>query len=431
MSKTRSLAIIITASVLAAVMCVLLGFSWLWFDAEGAELAVYTREQMTIPYWFNTNGDETIVYNEIVTPIRYGSNANAVGYLTYTPTEIISVQNYAMDTEYSSSSYTISGNQISFPYNNGMPYMQEEWLDGLNIPSQYQDGSIVNTSYNDGGGTNRGVHVVAENALTRTNFIVVTYSYNHKQQGLGFSTPEYQPENYSNLLAKLTAGEPVKILVFGDSISVGASASSMMGFAPYTPTYFDQIKNDLVARYYGGDASKVTIVNASKGGEASSWGVKQLMQSAFDKTGYDLVIVGFGMNDGSLNLTSNVKIFKSNIAQIVNELRIYSPEADFVLLGTFTPNPKSIFAGNHEDQMAELEDLANKLNISTGSHKSGCTFVNMWAISTGILAKKQANNNVGDTRYQYMDISANYTNHPNDFMVRLYAGSILSTFVDF
>ena len=55
----------------------------------------------------------------------------------------------------------------------------------------------------------------------------------------------------------------------------------------------------------------------------------------------------------------------------------------------------------------------------------------MWDISTGILAKKQANNNVGDTRYQYMDISANYTNHPNDFMVRLYAGSILSTFVDF
>ena len=302
MSKTRSLAIIITASVLAAVMGVLLGFSWLWFDAEGAERAVYTREQMTIPYWFNTNGDETIVYNEIVTPIRYGSSANAVGYLTYTPTEIISVQNYAMDTEYSSSSYTISGNQISFPYNNGMPYMQEEWLDGLNIPSQYQDGSIINASYNDRGGTNGGVHVVAENALTRTNFIVVTYSYNHTQQDLGFSTPEYQPENYSNLLAKLTAGEPVKILVFGDSISVGASASSMMGFAPYTPTYFDQIKNDLVARYYGGDASKVTIVNASQGGEASSWGVKQLMQSAFDKTGYDLVIVGFGMNDGSLNL---------------------------------------------------------------------------------------------------------------------------------
>lgn len=81
--------------------------------------------------------------------------------------------------------------------------------------------------------------------------------------------------------------------------------------------------------------------------------------------------------------------------------------------------------------MQELSDLAESLTIISASHKSGCTFVNLWNISTGILAKKQANNSVGDTRYQYMDISANYTNHPNDFMVRLYAGAILSTFIDF
>ena len=36
-----------------------------------------------------------------------------------------------------------------------------------------------------------------------------------------------------------------------------------------------------------------------------------------------------------------------------------------------------------------------------------------------------------DTRYRYIDISANYTNHPNDFMVRLYAGSVLSAFLPF
>ena len=34
-------------------------------------------------------------------------------------------------------------------------------------------------------------------------------------------------------------------------------------------------------------------------------------------------------------------------------------------------------------------------------------------------------------RYIYIDISGNYTNHPNDFMVRLYAGSVLAAFLPF
>lgn len=429
MGKTRKIVLISLTAVFATLLAVLLGLYGFWTNAFGAERAVLTTEQMTIPYWFNQNGDETIIYNEIVTPIRYGSSDTAVGYLTYTPSEIISVQNYSQETTYSSSSYTISGNQISFPISSGIAYMQEEWLDGKNIPSEYQDGSLINAAYNDGGGTNRGSHVVAENALTRTNYIVVTYKYNHAQQGLGFQTPSYVPENYPNLLKKLNAGEPIKILIFGDSISVGASASAFSNFPPYTPTYFDQIKNFLAARYYAGDTSKITLVNTSRGGEASAWGVKQVRQSAFDKSNYDLIVVGFGMNDGSLSV--NPKVFKSNIAQIVSSLRETSPEADFVLLGTFTPNPKSVFAGNHSQYMQELSDLAESLNIISTSHKSGCTFVNLWDISTGILTKKQANNSVGNTRYQYMDISANYTNHPNDFMVRLYAGAILSTFIDF
>ncbi len=430
MSKTRNLIIIIVASLLAATMGVLLGFSSYWFNARGNITSKYTVEQISIPYWFNTNGNETTIYNEIVTPIRYGSNANAVGYLTYTPTEIISVQSYDLNTTYDASMYTVSGNQISFAYNNGMPYLQEEWLDNKNVPAQYNDGSLISANYNDGGGTNNGVHVVAENALTRTNYLNVTYKFDNSTQDLGFTPQSFQPENYPNLLKKLNAGQPVKILVFGDSISVGASASAFSGFEPYTPTWFDQIKNFLVAKYYGGDSSKVTIVNPSVGGTTSAWGVKQTLQSAYDKSNYDLVFVGFGMNDGTAQ--NNPTLFKSNIAQIITEIRAYSPYADYIILGSFTPNPLSIFAGNHSSYISEMQELANSLNnISVEGYKSGCTYISLYEVSMAILNKKQANNNVGDTRYQYMDISANYTNHPNDFMVRLYAGSILSSFIEF
>lgn len=429
MSKTRNILIILIASVLAAAMGVLLGFSSFWFNVKGNPTSTYTIEQMSIPYWYNTDGTETTVYNEIVTPIRYGSNSNAVGYLTYTPTEIISVQSYDLGTTYDSSMYTISGNQISFAVGNGMPYVQEEWLDNKNVPDQYNDGSLISAEYNDGGGTNNGVHVVAENALTRTTYLAVTYKFSSSED-LGFTPQSFQPENYPNLLKKLNAGQPVKILVFGDSISVGASASAFSGFAPYTPTWFDQIKNFLVARYYNGDASKVTLVNPSVGGTTSAWGVKQTLQSAYDKSGYDLVIVGFGMNDGTAQ--NNPAIFKSNIAQIITELRAYSPNADYIILGSFTPNPLSIFAGNHSSYVSVMQDLANSLNIISGDgYQSGCTYISLYDVSVSILNKKQANNSVDDPRYQYMDISANYTNHPNDFMVRLYAGSILSSFIYF
>ena len=237
-----------------------------------------------------------------------------VGFLTYTPTEIISVKNYSMEITYNQNQYTLSGNKISFPYNNGLPYLQEQWLDGKNIPSQYNDGSIIEVTYNDNGGTNGGKHVVCENAMTRTNFLVVTYKYNHTEQPLGFNTPTYSPQNFPNLLKKLNNAEPIKILVFGDSISVGASASSMMGFAPYTPTWFDQIKKFLANRYYGGDSSKITLVNASRGGVSSSWGVEQIENNKFDKTNYDLVFIGYGMNDGSLS--HNATMFKNNISSI-------------------------------------------------------------------------------------------------------------------
>lgn len=428
-SKKQKITLSILASVLA-VIALLFGSSGLWYSpARGSWSDTMTIQQLSIPYWKNASGNQTTIYNEIVTPIRYGSSANAIGYLTYTPSEIISVKNYSLETSYSSSQYTLSGNQISFAYNNGMPYLQESWLDNKNVPTQYQAG-IVEAAYNDNGGTNNGKHVVCENALTRTNFLYVTYKYDSSAQSLGFSTPSYTPQNYPNLTKKLNAGEAVKILIFGDSISVGASASAFSGFEPNTPTWFDQIKNYLVQTYYSGDTSKVSITNTSVGGQASAWGVQQATTGVFDKSGYDLVVIGFGMNDGTHQ--NDPTIFKSNTTTILTEIRAASPNADYVVLGTFTPNPYSIFAGNHSSYMSVLQEIANEFNDvgESQTNKSGCTFVNMYEISTGILAKKTANN-TQDKRYQYMDISANFTNHPNDFMVRLYAGAILSTFIDF
>lgn len=385
-----------------------------------------TLSQTITPFWKNEENGFVTVYDEIVVPIEYSSSGQAQGFLTYTPSQILSVKNYSGEIIYTSNQYSLSDNKISFSTSSGLPYLKDEWIDNKNVPSAWA-GGVSASSYNDGGGTNNGACIVSEAEITRTNHLLVTYTFDASQE-LGFTVPQFQPQNYPNLLSKLESGQPVKILVFGDSISVGSSASGFVGFAPFLPTWFNLIKEYLVQTYYQGDQSKVTIENQSVGGVTSSYGVKALTENTFDKTGYDLIIIGFGMNDGSQGV--NEYIFSSNISMMIGDLRASSPKADFVVLGNFIPNPKTPFYNTlHSSYMLQLQNIATELNLSSNA-QSGCTFVNMYEISSAILSKKQANNSE-DSRYQYLDISANYANHPNDFMVRLYAGAILSTFINF
>lgn len=385
----------------------------------------YTLDETVTPYWYNTVGKETVIYNEIVVPVQYGGEDVAVGYLAYEPTRIISVRDYTLTKEYSQSDYSVDGNEISVKTDNSMPYIADKWLDGKDVPQEYWQDIII-TQYNDKGGTNWGNHVICENAMTRTNFLAVTYAYDHEAQELGFEATEYVPDNFSNVLKKLTAGEAVKILVFGDSISVGASASSMMGFEPMQPTWFDLIKKELAAKYYGGNEEMITLINRSEGGTTSEWGVDRITNAAFDTTSFDLVIIGFGMNDGYEGFGITARTFTSRIEKILDGIREGSPNADYVLLSSFTPNPVSVFAGNHASYVQRLAALAEEKNSS----ESGCTHIDMYSLSTALLKAKQSYGDY-DKRYRYIDISANYTNHPNDYMIRLYAGSILSAMIEF
>ena len=355
----------------------------------------YGDAETVTPFWFNVSGDETVVYNEIVVPILYGGRTLASGYLAYEPTEIISVRDYTLGREYGKDEYTVSGRRITVTVDDdaeigeGMPYIRDEWLDAKNIPDEFMDNVSPDPAmYNDGGGTNRGKHVVAEGSLTRTNLLHVTYAFDHTEQDLGFEPQAYTPERFSRLTAKLEAGEPVRMLVLGDR-------------------------------------EMIELVNVSVGGEASDYGVSVVEGGETDLADFDFVIIGFGMNDGTLGVTKDV--FTSNTERMIDGIREHSPDADFAVLGCFTPNPRSIFFGIQSQYIEPVTALCDEKNTSA----SGCTYVGMYDLSSAILQNKQRASSTQDTRYRYIDISANYTNHPNDFMVRLYAGSVLSAFLPF
>ena len=424
-------------TVLAAVVLTITATWFVGCDDKTGEIEDNTEPSFTYeygfdetvtPYWLNEENGYTLIYNEIVVPIQYGSKATtATGYLTYEPYKIISVRDYTLEKEYGECDYALSGNAITVATDGSMPYIRDEWLDYKNIPEEFSDGvSEAASLYNDNGGTNRGKHVISEGSLTRTNHLCVTYAYKSSEQELGFETPEYAEASFARLTAKMKKGEPIKMLVFGDSISVGASASSFVNFAPYLPTWFDLVKSAIAKRCYGGDESRISLVNTSVGGENSNWGVRQIESGAFDVEGYDFVIVGFGMNDSYSGYDTTPAVFAKNIEKIVSGIREGSPDADFLVMGPFTPNPKSIFAGKHADYVGPTREKCEELDGKT----SGCVYISMYEMTTAILSAKQKNNDE-DTRYQYIDLSSNYTNHPNDFTVRLYAGAIIGTVLGF
>lgn len=417
MKKAALLLLIVIAATLCVTGCV--------GETEPVFEYSYTQKEVITPFWENETGGYTVVYNEVVTPIRYAKAETATGYLAYEPYAIISVRDHTLQKEYGEEDYTLEGNAITVRADGSMPYIADEWLDNKNIPEEFSDSVVEGgTKYTDFGGTNFGKHVISEGSLTRTNHLCVTYAYKSSEQETGFAMPEYAPEKAAGFLTKLERGEAVKILVFGDSIFTGASASSVVGFEPNLPAFFDLIKTELAARYYGGDESKITLVNESVGGTVSEWGAAQVESEAFDASGYDFVMIGFGMNDGSLKVP--VSEYTGNVGKIVEGIRAKSPDADFLVVGSFIPNPKSVFSGIHDEYIGPTATLCEELNSET----SGCAYLSMYEMTEAILKAKQKNN-PKDARYQYIDVSSNYTNHPNDFTVRLYAGAILSTFVTF
>jgi len=79
------------------------------------------------------------------------------------------------------------------------------------------------------------------------------------------------PQALPRLQKLLAAKAPIKLLVFGDSISLGGNASKVQGAWPYQPA-FGELVAWALERHSG---SKVTLMNHSRGGAGAVFGASQ------------------------------------------------------------------------------------------------------------------------------------------------------------
>ncbi len=342
------------------------------------------------PFW-----NSEVMVNESLTMIKGEDGTPAQAPLYYTPTEIISVRDSNLSKEYTEGvDYIVEGNTIKLTENSRI--FSYEYTDIYptqmnNNTRKTLDGKIINCT---------------EGSFFHQGQIAVTYRHAEDNDFVGQT---YQGDKLPVTMSKLENGMDVNILLYGDSISSGANMSGKSGSAPWLPVY-GQIYANALSEKYG---SAVTFANISKAGQTSQWGAENA-QSLISGKNPDLLIIAFGMNDGTFG--STLDDYKTNTESIITTAKSLYPECEIVLVSTTLPNEtvvradgQSLFIGNHREQPQVLAEIAEK---------TGSVFVDMTSIHDQLLKNKR-----------FVDMTGNYTNHPNDFLGRMYVQSLMEATV--
>ena len=358
-------------------------------DTVRYPLDCYDRDAYLAPIW---GGDSNIVYHESVMPLMNPDGSMDDIPLLYAINEIISVRSSDLQTEYTEDQdYALIDGKLRILEGGSIQRVAHSTMyptEEIEVPG----GSLL---FPGKGGVN---WVWCEGGLRFHEMqLDVTYIRSDAFHG---ALPARQGKRLPKTMAKLQFGEPLRVLVYGDSISVGAQSSGWAGGAPHVPAYYDLFAEGLRSLESSGE---VTIVNRSVGGAASYWGAENAREAATEKP--DLAVIAFGMNDGSGNVKTCDYI--RNTLKIMAEIRAQSPDCEFILVATMLPNPKSQFdTGMHEKYLCPLKALAQK----------GVAVADMTTMHRQLLERKR-----------YEDFNGNNINHPNDFLARVYAQVLLET----
>ncbi|GHU99141.1 hypothetical protein FACS1894211_04030 [Clostridia bacterium] len=381
----------------------------------------YYSQALIKPFWIGNapaDGDETMTMtDETVTMVQHEDGAAAYGTLAYAPTKILRVQNYGEDLDFTEGTdYVTDGRKISRVDGSVMSFLKFSELIGTGFGGNGQPGKA---SMFPEGFENPQIFY-SEGPLLVWNQLKVTYEF--KASAIGFDTDKYRyrgakiPTTIARLKktrdlrdagaaqSEIIAARP-KILFYGDSVATGCNSSSFMDIDPFMPSWPDLVLRGLES-YYG---TEYTAINTAVGGKDNNWGLINLQENVI-AYGPDLVFVHFGLNDGAFNVPASD--FYNRTKQIIEQTRAASSkQVDFVLYTSLQAN-----------QYWEQDKTANlfpPVMRQLAEETSGVVLVDIWAIHEDFLQNKF-----------YADMLANNINHPNDFLVRVYAMATLAALIE-
>ncbi len=347
------------------------------------DLDVYTK-----PLWEGTE-----VYYE--TAMFVGKED--VASMLYPIDEVIGVYDFAQKVEYVQGvDYEIIDGKIKRVNGGNIPYYK--------LYEYYRDvPDVVNIMVN---------REVCKEAPEGRNFFVfgekdtfskmqVCVSYKHKSKW-SYKIPKGKRDVFKKALDKLDKKQEFSMLFFGDSITTGCNSSGVEtggNVPPYADSFPIMVWKKLQKTF----DTEIKYTNTAVGGWNTLHAITNFQEKALSEN-YDLLILGFGMND----MRTNVQITKNRTEEMIIRFREKNPNAPILLLATMLPNINSNWLCNQKLHAGIFEELAIKY--------PHVAVANITEIHEDILKTKR-----------YRDMTGNNVNHPNDFLARIYAQTIIKT----
>lgn len=338
----------------------------------------FDLETCLFPYW-----EGNVVVNESVMVVRDEKEQLTPIPLLYPAEEILEVRSSDWKKLY------IRGKD--WEQENGMLIIPE----GSSVPMMthaeyYPKTKKENEAFDMVGG---GYVVFHEGYFFYERQIAVTYRHSAKWKDF---TPLYKGNLLRRTQDKLERKEPLRIVFYGDSVMQGANSTGAENVPPCVPTFFNMITMELKAHYEYDD---IAIFNTASGGMTSAWGMENAEQlvAAYRP---DLVVINFGINDGS-NGGMSKEDHQRYMKGIIDITRKTCPHAEFLLISTCMPHPQVLFThgqqGEYEPVLLQLEG-------------DGVAVAQVTSFHNAMLRRKR-----------FTDISGNNVNHANDFNARMIA----------
>jgi lysophospholipase L1-like esterase len=322
-------------------------------------------DQYMQPFWHGKT-----VYNETV--LMYSENGQpATGRLMFNPSRIISVENYGLTTNYGEGTdYTLNGRNLICAPSSRM--------------TRVKDADLIKGELN-------------WNEMTGKQ-VAVTYEHDDAWTG---PVQGFVGDRLPNTMKKLRAQAPLRVVAYGDSITHGIGVSRLMHILPYMPPYPELFTARLKEIYHD---NAIQLFNSAQSGATSDWGARMAGRMVASLQP-DLVTIAFGQNDF---WGVSAETFASNISNIIQTVRAKNPGAEFLLISTLRFDPSYTARAEYWNAVGEY---AAKLKAMIGP---GVQCVDMTAISEAIYAAKKPKDCLNDPL------------HPNDFLARWYAQSLVA-----
>ena len=379
------------------------------FDFERMKLA---RELQNV-----FEGDR--VLNETVMFIEKGDTKP----LLYIIDKIISVSSYDGSVSYTEGEdYEVVDGKMKVTENSRIPCITaEKYYKGDGMLKTLRDGEEAATHWGEG------------RAMTDWQ---VNVTYTHRDSWQGYRQPCYAGV-YRRFYEKLSRGENVTLIFYGDSCTYGAASSFSYGYPPYQYSYALLVTNALAdifgytvhyipaglagtgpvpkEDYKGGTRSIINYINPSVGGWTSQNGADNFEVYArpfIDKYGCDLFVLDLGGNDGGLDPLET----KKHEEMIVEKLLKEASDTSVTVISTLLNRPGSNWVMNEWRQ----EPLLLKMTEELREKGVPCGLCGITSMTSSVLE-----------HVAFEDISGNNINHPNDFWARLYACTLFETLVGY